>query len=385
MMNILAIETSCDETSASVSVNAIKVKSVVISSQAAIHEKFFGVVPELASRAHIVNINRVIYEALEKAGISFGSPKPVIPGSKAPKRGSTQPVIPESFNRGSIQPVIPECFNRGSNFEKKIDAIAFTSGPGLAGALLVGAIAAKSLASVYNKPLIPVNHLEGHLYSAFIEHKSVKPPFLGVIISGGHTELIIVEDFGRYKFLGGTRDDAAGEAFDKAAKMLGLSYPGGPVIDKRAEKGNPKAVNFTRPYLKGTWDFSFSGIKTALLNYLKQNPVKNENHLNDICASFRQAVAETLCFKAFEAAKEFGLKQISLGGGVCANSLIRKMFLNEGKKKKIKVFLPSMLYCTDNAAMIGCAAYLKQKALGFKYSAEQLKPKPSLQLENWKK
>jgi len=340
-VNILAIETSCDETSASVAANGTKVKSVVISSQADIHAKFFGVVPELASRAHIANINPVIFEAMQRAGVSF------------------------------------------EDFEKKIDAIAFTSGPGLAGALLVGAIAAKSLASVYNKPLIPVNHLEGHLYSAFLEHKGVKPPFLSVIVSGGHTELIIVKDFGKYKFLGGTRDDAAGEAFDKAAKMLGLSYPGGPVIDKRADSGNPKAVNFTRPYLKGTWDFSFSGIKTALLNYLKANPVKNEKHLNDICASFRQAVAETLCFKAFEAAKEFNLKQISLGGGVCANSLIRKMFLSEGRKNKIKVFIPSILYCTDNAAMIGCAAYLKQLGCGLKYTAEQLKPKPSLQLENW--
>lgn len=341
-MNILAIETSCDETSAAVVSNGIAVKSVVISSQIDIHAKFFGVVPELASRAHITNINPVIYEAISKAGISF------------------------------------------DNFEKKIDAIAFTSGPGLAGALLVGAIAAKSLASVYNKPLIPVNHLEGHLYSSFIENKAVKPPFLGMIISGGHTELIIVEDFGKYKFLGGTRDDAAGEAFDKAAKMLGLSYPGGPVIDKRADKGNSEAVKFTRPYLKGTWDFSFSGIKTALLNYLKNNPVKNEKHLNDICASFRAAVAETLCFKSFEAAKEFGLKSISLGGGVCANSLLRKMFISEGKKNKIKVFIPSMLYCTDNAAMIGCAAFLKQKKRGFRYTQQQLKPMPSLQLENWK-
>ena len=340
-MNILAIETSCDETSASVVLNGTKVKSVIISSQIDIHAKYFGVVPELASRAHIANINPVIYQALKNAGISF------------------------------------------DDFEKKIDAIAFTSGPGLAGALLVGAIAAKSLAGIYGKPLIPVNHIEGHLYSAILEHKGVKPPFLSVIISGGHTELIVVEDFGKYKFLGGTRDDAAGEAFDKAAKMLGLTYPGGPVIDKMAEKGNPEAVNFTRPYLKGTWDFSFSGIKTALLNYLKQNPVKNEKHLNDICASFRAAVAETLCFKAFQAVKEFNLKQISLGGGVCANSLIRTMFLSEGKKNKIKVFMPSMLYCTDNAAMIGCAAYLKQQKCGLVYTQQQLKPTPSLPLENW--
>lgn len=341
-MNILAIETSCDETSASITKGSSNVKSVIISSQIDIHSQFFGVVPELASRAHIENINPVIWQALDKAGINF------------------------------------------ENFDKKIDAIAFTSGPGLAGALLVGAIAAKSLASVYKKPLIPVNHLEGHLYSSLIEKRSLKPPFLSLIISGGHTELIIVKDFGKYELLGATRDDAAGEAFDKAAKMLSLTYPGGPVIDKRAEKGNPSAINFTRPYLKGSWDFSFSGIKTALLNYLKKNPVKDENHLNDICASFRQAIAETLCFKAFEAAELYNLKQISLGGGVSANSLIRKMFIETGKKKKIKVYIPSLLYCTDNAAMIGCAAYLKQKYCGLSYNVSELKPSPSLTLENWK-
>ncbi|MDR3257029.1 MAG: tRNA (adenosine(37)-N6)-threonylcarbamoyltransferase complex transferase subunit TsaD [Endomicrobium sp.] len=340
-MNILAIETSCDETSVSVVLDGVEVKSVVISSQIKIHTKFFGVVPELASRAHIENINPVIYQALNDAGIKF------------------------------------------VNFSKKIDAVAFTVGPGLAGALLIGAIAAKSLAGIYSKPLIPVNHLEGHLYSSFIENKSVKPPFLGLIISGGHTELIVVKDFGKYKVLGGTRDDAAGEAFDKAAKMLGLSYPGGPVIDEKAENGNPSAIKFTRPYLKGSWDFSFSGIKTALLNYLKENPVENEKHLNDICASFRQAIAETLCFKSFEAVREFNLKQIILGGGVSANLLIRKMFLETGRKNKIKIFIPSLIYCTDNAAMIGCAAYLKQKKCGFKYSNTQLKPNPSLLLENW--
>jgi N6-L-threonylcarbamoyladenine synthase len=340
-MNIFSIETSCDETSAAVVSSGSNVKSVVISSQTKIHAKFFGVVPELASRAHIENVNWVIFQTLIKAGISF------------------------------------------DNFSKKIDAIAFTVGPGLAGALLVGTVAAKSMASLYKKPLIPVNHLEGHLYSCFIENKSVKPPFLGVVISGGHTELIIVKDFGKYETLGATRDDAAGEAFDKAAKMLGLSYPGGPIIDKMAKKGNPCAIKFTRPYLKGSWDFSFSGIKTALLNYLKSNPIKNEEELNDICASFRQAIAETIIFKAFKAAEQFDLKQIILGGGVSANFLIRKMFIDIGKKNKIKIFIPSLVYCTDNAAMIGCAAYLKQKKCGLNYSPAQLKSNPSLVLENW--
>ncbi|MDR1087472.1 MAG: tRNA (adenosine(37)-N6)-threonylcarbamoyltransferase complex transferase subunit TsaD [Endomicrobium sp.] len=338
---MLAIETSCDETSASFVSDGTKVKSVVISSQIKIHAKYFGVVPELASRAHIENINPVIAETLAKAGLSFG------------------------------------------DFSKKIDAIAVTVGPGLAGALLVGVIAAKTMASIYHKPLIPVNHLEGHLYSSFIENKSIRPPFLSVLISGGHTELVLVGDFGKYKILGATRDDAAGEAFDKAAKMLGLEYPGGPIIDKRAEFGNPDAIRFTRPYVKGTWDFSFSGVKTALLNYLKINPVKNERNLNDICASFRQVVAETLCYKSFEAVKKFNLKQIALGGGVSANSLIRKMFVREGRKNTVKIFMPSLLYCTDNAAMIGCAAYLKQKECGLNYTSLQLSPTPSLLLENW--
>jgi len=340
-MNVLAIETSCDETSASIVANGIKVKSIIISSQARIHAKFFGVVPELASRAHIENINFVISQALRTSRITFDS------------------------------------------FSRKVDVIAFTRGPGLVGALLIGAIAAKSLAIIYKKPLIPINHLEGHIYSSFIENKFIKHPFLSLIISGGHTELILVKDFGKYKMLGRTRDDAVGEAFDKAAKMLGLSYPGGPIIDKRAEKGNPEAIRFTRPYLKGSWDFSFSGIKTALLNYLKINPIKDEKHLNDVCASFRQAVSETLCFKSFTAAKEFKLKRIVLGGGVSANYLIRKMFLKISRENKMKVFIPSPVYCTDNAAMVGCVAYLKYLKCGLVYSNAQLTSNPSLNLEDW--
>ncbi|MDR1259992.1 MAG: tRNA (adenosine(37)-N6)-threonylcarbamoyltransferase complex transferase subunit TsaD [Endomicrobium sp.] len=340
-MNIFAIETSCDETSASVVLGGTKIKSVVISSQIKIHSKFFGVVPELASRAHMENINLVIHKALKDAGINF------------------------------------------INFNKQIDAVAFTAGPGLSGALLVGAVAAKSIACIYKKPIISVNHLEGHIYSIFIEKKNITPPFLSLIISGGHTALIIVEDFGKYKILGNTRDDAVGEAFDKAAKMLGFSYPGGPIIDKKADKGNPEAIKFPRSYMKGSWDFSFSGIKTSLLNYLKRNPIKNKNHLNDICASFRQAVVETLCFKSFDAAKKFNLRKIVLGGGVSANLLIRRMFLRIGNENKIKIFIPSKIYCTDNAAMIGCAAYLKQKKCGLKYDQDNLKSSARLKLVNW--
>jgi len=340
-MKILAIETSCDETSASVVENGRNILSNVISSQIPIHAVYNGVVPELASRAHIKNINIVIEESLNKAGIDF------------------------------------------KNFDKKIDAVACTYGPGLAGSLLVGIMAAKTLAYIYDKPLIPVNHIEGHMYSAGIENSSLKPPFLSVIISGGHTELIMVKDYGKYVFLGGTRDDAVGEAFDKVAKILGLAYPGGPVIDKLAELGDAKKVYFTRPLLKGSWDFSFSGIKTAVLNYSKKVDIKNRNTVNDICAGFRQAVCETVVYKAFEAVEKYNLKTLALGGGVASNSLMRKMFKEAGKNKKIKVFIPSPVYCTDNASMIGLAAYYKHKKSAYGKNNASLNPKPSLDLQNW--
>lgn len=340
-MKILAIETSCDETSASVIENGRNILSNVISSQIPIHAVYNGVVPELASRAHIKNINIVIEESLNKAGIDF------------------------------------------KNFDKKIDAVACTYGPGLAGSLLVGIMAAKTLAYIYDKPLIPVNHIEGHMYSAGIENHSLKPPFLSVIISGGHTELIMVKDYGKYVFLGGTRDDAVGEAFDKVAKILGLAYPGGPVIDKLAELGDAKKVYFTRPLLKGSWDFSFSGIKTAVLNYSKKVDVKNKKTVNDICAGFRQAVCETVVYKAFQAVEKYNLKTLALGGGVASNSLMRKMFKEAGKNKKIKVFIPSPVYCTDNASMIGLAAYYKYKKSAYGKNNASLNPEPSLDLQNW--
>lgn len=339
-MKILAIETSCDETSVSVIDDKLKILSNIISTQIPIHAKYNGVVPELASRAHIQNINMVIEQALEKANITF------------------------------------------DNFDRKIDYIACTYGPGLAGSLLVGIMAARTLSYVYKKTLIPVNHIEGHIFSACIENK-VKPPFLSVVISGGHTELVIVKDYGKYVFLGGTRDDACGEAFDKVAKILGLPYPGGPIIDKLAELGDINSVHFTRPMLKDSWDFSFSGIKTAVLNYSKKVDIKDEKIINDICAGFRQAVAETIVFKAFEAVKKYKLKNIVLGGGVSANSLIRKMFLNCGKKNKVKVYLPSTIFCTDNAAMIGTVAYYKILKNKNKKISKQILPKPSLELENW--
>lgn len=340
-MKILAIETSCDETSASVIENGKKVLSNIISSQIPIHAKYNGVVPELASRAHIQNVNIVIESALKQANIDF------------------------------------------DNFANNIDYICCTYGPGLAGSLLVGIMAAKTLSYIYNKPLIPINHIEGHMFSSAIENQTLKPPFLSVVISGGHTELIIVKDYGKYVFLGGTRDDACGEAFDKVAKILGLSYPGGPIIDKLAELGDPKAINFTRPLLKGSWDFSFSGIKTAVLNYSKKVDITDQKVINNICAGFRQAVAETLVYKSFEAVKKYSLESIALGGGVSCNSLIRKMFKDYSKKNNVKIFMPSPVFCTDNATMIAMVAYYKIINKSYNKINNQINPKPSLGLENW--
>ena len=341
-MKILAIETSCDDTSSSVVENGNKVLSNIVSSQIPIHSKYNGVVPELASREHIKNINIVVEQALYEANISFES------------------------------------------FDKEIDYIACTYGPGLAGSLLVGTMTSKTLSYIYKKPLIPINHIEGHIFSAAIENKNLKPPFLSVVISGGHTELVIIKDYGKYKFLGGTRDDACGEAFDKVAKILGLHYPGGPIIDKLSKLGNSNAINFTRPMMKGTWDFSFSGIKTAVLNYSKKIDIKKRNNLNDICASFQKTLAETIVIKSIQAAKEYKLKKITLGGGVSCNSLIRKMFKEEGKKNNINIFLPSPIFGTDYASMIAHVAY--HKALKKKYTYPNKKIvsiDPSLEVKNW--
>lgn len=318
-MLIFAIETSCDETAAAVVADGRKIVSNVVSSQIKLHAKYSGVVPELASRAHIENINIVIASALKKAGLSF------------------------------------------EGFAKKVSAITYTRGPGLAGSLLVGQMAAETLSAVTGVPLTAVNHLEGHIFAAMLEHKDLKPPFLSLIVSGGHTELVIVKDFGSYRYLGGTRDDAAGEAFDKVARFMGLPYPGGPVIDRLSKDGDPEKIHFTRPMLKGSWDFSFSGIKTAVVNIVKSSPgFKKE----DICASFQSAVVETLVAKTLSAAAQYCLKKIVLGGGVAANSALRKHMAAAAKTSGIKLYLPSVKLCTDNAAMMGCAGYYKYKALG---------------------
>jgi N6-L-threonylcarbamoyladenine synthase len=340
-MIVLGIETSCDETSAAVLKNGRQILSNIVASQEKIHKQYFGVVPELASRAHVENINWVVKNALKGAGIARN------PG-----------------------------------------LIAFTSGPGLMGSLIVGQVVAQVLSYIYDIPLIEVNHLEGHIFSAILEYPELKPPFLSLIISGGHTELIIVEKIGVYKVLGQTRDDACGEAFDKVAKLLMLGYPGGPEVEKNARKGNAQKVNFPRPYMRGSWDFSFSGLKTAVLYYLKKHPLKRSPHLSgvrrsDICASFQQAVIDTLLGKIVACVKEFGLKKVAVVGGVAANSALRDSFGKAASKSHIKFYFPSKKFCTDNAAMIAYAGYHKFRKRGQMPFSYRRSINTRLPLQSW--
>lgn len=309
----LAIETSCDETSVAVVKNGREVLSNIISSQIEIHKKFGGVVPEVASRKHIENINIIIQEALDKANITFDD----------------------------------------------IDNIGVTYGPGLVGALLVGVSTAKAIAFGKNIPLVGVNHIEGHICANFIEDKELKPPFVCLVVSGGHTHLVLVKDYGEYEVIGKTRDDAAGEAFDKVARALGLGYPGGPIIDKLAAIGNKNAIDFPRVYLEdGSFDFSFSGLKSAVLNYLNNSKQKGiEIVVEDVAASFQQSVIEVLVEKTIKAAKDKNVKIVTLAGGVAANEGLRKLISKRCIEEGLDLKYPSKKLCTDNAAMIGCAAY----------------------------
>ena len=312
-MLTLGIETSCDETACAVIKDGRKVLSNIISSQIDIHKKFGGVVPEVASRKHIENINYIIQESLDKANCSF----------------------------------------------KDIDLIGVTQGPGLVGALLVGISAAKALAYGMDKPLIGVNHIEGHVCSNYISFKELEPPFTCLIVSGGHTYLVYVNDYTDYELAGRTRDDAAGEAFDKVARALGLPYPGGPHIDSLSKAGNLRAIDFPRVFLESdSYDFSFSGLKTAVLNYLNQLKQKGkEVIIEDVAASFQGAVLDVLVEKTFRLAKEKASDKIVLAGGVAANEGLRKMMKTKGNEENIEIFYPSKILCTDNAAMIGSAAY----------------------------
>lgn len=308
----LSIESSCDETAVAILKNGRKVLANIVSTQIELHKKFGGVVPEVASRKHIENIDAVYQEALETANIK------------------------------------PE----------QIDHIAVTYGPGLVGALLVGLSYAKALAFVLDIPLVGVNHMQGHINANYIQHKDLEPPFITLVVSGGHTHLVEVKDYQTYEILGRTRDDASGEAFDKISRAMGLGYPGGPIIDKLAKQGNKHAIEFPRAYLDDSYDFSFSGLKSSVLNYLNSQKMKNQEIIiEDVAASFQEAVVEVLSTKAVHAAEEKGYKIIALSGGVAANSSLRDKITSMAVEKGIEVKFPSIELCTDNAAMIGCAGY----------------------------
>lgn len=331
---ILAIESSCDETSAAVVVNGRDVLSNIIASQIDTHKKFGGVVPEVASRMHIEVINSVVSEALKVANKTLDD----------------------------------------------IDAIAVTYGPGLVGALLVGLQYAKGLAYSLKKPLIGVNHIEGHISANFIEHKDLKPPFVCLVVSGGHTFIVHVKDYGNYEIIGETRDDAAGEAYDKVARSLGLGYPGGPKIDKLSKEGNEDAIKFPRAnFHDNTLDFSFSGVKSAVLNYLNKMEMKNEKiNKADVAASFQKAVVGVLTDNVIKTCKTKKIDKIAIAGGVASNSALRESLIKEGKKRNINVLFPSPILCTDNAAMIGSAAYFE--FLRGNVASMDLNAKPNLRL-----
>lgn len=316
---VLGIETSCDETAVAVVAEGREIASSVVSSQVDLHARYGGVVPEIASRAHLQLLGPVLAEALERAGLD--------------RRG---------------------CRSADPTGVSQIGAVAVTAGPGLMGALVVGVSFAKSLAMALDCPLIGVNHLEGHLYAALLEDRSIELPVVVLLVSGGHTLLIEMREPGRYRVLGATRDDAAGEAFDKVARFLGLSYPGGPVIDRLAAEGDAHAMSLPRPMLGDGLDFSFSGLKTAVVNEVRRRPgLANA----DVAASFQQAVVEVLVAKSIAAAAQVGAHGICLAGGVAANSQLREATTEACARAGLGVFLPSRAMCTDNAAMIAAAGY----------------------------
>ena len=310
---ILAIESSCDETAASVVKNGREVLSNVISSQIALHTQFGGVVPEIASRKHIEKINQVVTQALEDAGVTLTD----------------------------------------------VDAIGVTYGPGLVGALLVGVAEAKAIAFAAKKPLVGVHHIEGHVSANYIENPDLEPPFVCLIVSGGHTHLVIVKDYGEFEIIGRTRDDAAGEAFDKVARAVGLGYPGGPKVDKTAKEGNPHAIEFPRAKVEGSpYDFSFSGLKSAVLNYLNGCQMKGiDINQADVAASFQKAVVDVLVEHSMDAVKRYHVDKFAIAGGVASNSHLRAALESACSKQGVKFFRPSPILCTDNAAMIGAAGY----------------------------
>ncbi len=310
---ILAIESSCDETAAAVVKNGREVLSNVIFTQIALHTKYGGVVPEIASRKHIEKINQVIEEALSQAGVTL----------------------------------------------RDITAIAVTYGPGLVGALLVGVSEAKAISFATGIPLVGVHHISGHISANYIEYPQLEPPFICLVASGGHSHLVVVRDYGVYEIIGKTRDDAAGEAFDKVARAIGLGYPGGPKIDKLSAEGNPEAIPFPRAKVADNeYDFSFSGLKSAVLNYLNACRMKGEEvNRADVAASFQKAVIDVLVEHSLHAVKQYGFRRFAIAGGVASNSSLRKAFEKECAKQQIEFYHPASALCTDNAAMIGAAGY----------------------------
>lgn len=331
---ILSIESSCDETSAAVVVNGREVLSNIIASQIDTHKKFGGVVPEVASRMHIEVISGVVEEALKEANVTLD----------------------------------------------QIDAIGVTYGPGLVGALLVGLQFAKGLAFASKKTLIGVNHIEGHISANYIQHKDLKPPFVSLVVSGGHTFIVHVKDYGQYEVIGQTRDDAAGEAYDKVARALGLGYPGGPKIDKLSKEGNPNAIEFPKAkFQEDTLDFSFSGVKSSVLNYLNKCNMQNvEVNKADVAASFQKAVVDVLTENVLLTCKRKNIDKIAIAGGVASNSALRENLISIAGKRGIDVLFPDMILCTDNAAMIGSAAYFN--LVNGKVSELRLNAKPNLKL-----
>ena len=314
---ILAIESSCDETAAAVVKDGRDVLSNVISSQIDLHTLYGGVVPEIASRKHIEKINQVIQAALDEAEVTLAG----------------------------------------------IDAIGVTYGPGLVGALLVGVAEAKAIAYAAKKPLVGVHHIEGHIAANFIEHKELEPPVFSLVVSGGHPPLVRVNDYGRFDIIGRTRDDAAGEAFDKVARAIGLGYPGGPKIDRVSKEGNPDAIAFPRAHMEDApFDFSFSGLKSAVLNYINGCRMKGEAYSQaDVAASFQKAVTDVLVDTAMRAVEEYHMDKFAIAGGVASNSALREAMAKACKERDIELYYPSPVYCTDNAAMIGVAAYYEYR------------------------
>ncbi len=330
----LAIESSCDETSVAVVADGRTVLSDIISSQIKIHTQFGGVVPEIASRHHLTNINEVTEQAMREADVTWDD----------------------------------------------IDLIGVTYGPGLIGALLIGVATAKAYAFAKNKPLVGVHHIQGHISANYIQYPELKPPFMAMVLSGGHTNIINVTDYNKCTVLGGTRDDAAGEAFDKVARVIGLGYPGGPKIDKAAKEGNPHAIEFKRVMLeKGSMDFSFSGIKTGVLNYVNtERQAGREISVPDVAASFQAAVVDVLVTHSLHAVKEYGIKTFAIAGGVASNSHLREAFEKACKEEGIEFVHPSPILCTDNAAMIGSAGYY-EFIKGYR-SGTDLNAVPNLQI-----